>query len=228
MPCHLGTGFGKASLGSQPADRFRREQPNQNADDQRDEAQQGDAAPAVGSHDRRRDRRGEEPAGRRKDDIKAGRNRAVAGRREFDDHRQRWRHRRGQADTDEEPQNGEQEPRAFGDECDQPRAHRADEGADHHLLLATPGVGKGAEHHRAQDCAHTTTVQDHRGLAVGQVPLPRDRRQQIADHEEIEEIEDKDCRHQDEDGPVTAIERRIVEQRQKVAGRLIRLHCSSR
>jgi hypothetical protein len=52
------------------------------------------------------------------------------------------------------------------------------------------------------------------------VPLARHRRQEIADHEKIKKIEDENRRHQDEGGPVTPIERRIVEQRQEIFGRV--------
>src|SRR5215469_12469248 len=113
----------------------------------------------------------------------------MPGRRQLDEDRQRRGHARGQTHTDEKAQDRKDLPRSAGNEADQAGADRADERADDHLGLTPPRIGEPAEYEGAEDRADAAAIKDQRGLAVGEVPLRCERREEIADDEEIEEFE---------------------------------------
>jgi len=86
-----------------------------------------------------------------------------------------------------------------------PELAAQNEGADDHRDLASPGVGQPAKDERAEDRADAAAVEDHRRLAVGEVPLRRQHRKQVADDKKIEEFEDKQRRQQAKRNPIAPI-----------------------
>jgi hypothetical protein len=108
------------------------------------------------------------------------------------------------------------------EKTDEPGADRANKGAGHDLRLSSPNIRETPPNQRAEDRADPAAVKDQRRLAVGQVPLGPDRRQDEGDQKEVEEIENRDQRQQGEADPIAAIERRAVIKRQQVFGGLRR------
>ena len=94
-------------------------------------------------------------------------------------------------------------------------ADTANEGAEYELQFAAPGVGEAAPDHRTQDRADPTAIKDDGRLAVGEMPLRAQHRDQEADDQEVEELQNCDQCEQSEVGPVTSAERGSVEHRQQ-------------
>ena len=210
----------KRPFGGEPADRFRAPAPDQQADHRRRHAEHRHPAPADRLDQCRRRRRGKKPAGRGENQIKTRQKSPMAGRCQLDLYGQRRGDPRGQPDADEEAQDREHLPRAAWHHAHQPGGGGADEGAGDHRDLAANEIRQPAKDESAENRADTAAVEDHRRLAVGQVPLRRQLRQQVSNHEKIEEFDDKQRRQQDERDPVSAVQRRRVEQCQQVVGSL--------
>ena len=107
-------------------------------------AKHRDPAPAEMGQQCRGCGRCDQGAGCGEHDIEARRGGAVRRRRHFDDERQAGRHRRGEAEADDEAQRREEGPVALWNEADRSGADAADEGADDELALAAPGIGHAA------------------------------------------------------------------------------------
>src|SRR5437868_480083 len=72
----------------------------------------------------------------------------------------------------------------------------------------------------AEDRPDAAAIEDQPGLAVGQLPLGPDLRQDEGDQKEVEEIEHRDRRQQAKAEPIAPIERRAVEHCQEIVGAL--------
>ena len=192
------------------------------------------AAPAEQVQQCRRCRRGQQRAGGREHDVEAGERGAVPRRRRLHHQREAGRHRRGEPEAHDKAQQRQHLPLALRHQPDRAGADAADERAQHELLLAAPGVGQAAPGDRAADRADTAAVQDDRRLAVRQVPLRPEHREQECDDREIEELQHGDQREQAEVDPIPRPQSRAVEQRQQgfgclsVHGRLRLAPCLSR
>ncbi len=231
LVCHLRTRLVETPLGGKPSHRLRNHQRDRNADRYRHRAQHRDAAPAQQRQQCRRGRGGQQRAGGCEHNIKAGHSSAVARRRGLDDECETWRHRRGQAEADDEAQHGKHAPRALRNQTNRPSANAADECAQYQLALAPPGVGQAAPRDRAADRADTAAVQNDSGLPVGQVPLRSEHREQECHDGEVEKLQHRDERQQAEVDPVAWPQPCAVEQRQQrfgclsVHGRLLLAPC---
>ena len=218
MPCELRARFCEAALGGEPTHQFRHNEPDRNSDRDCQCAEHRHATPAQRGHQRRRSGRCQHCAGSGKHDIEAGYRRAISRRRGLHDDGEARRHCGGEAEADDKAQHREQRPAAIGHETQRPGADAADEGAEDKLRLASPGVGQSAPDHRTADRANAAAVQDHRRLAVGEVPLRAEDRDQEADDQEVEELQYRDQRQEREVRPIASIERSAVEQRQQSFG----------
>ena len=201
---NLGARLGEAALRHEPAHRFRHIDPNQHADDCRRHTEHRNSAPAERLEQRGGGAGSEKAAGGGENQIKARQQGPVPRRRQLDLDRQRRGDPGGQPDPDKEAQHREDLPRAGRNDAHQPGARGADEGADDHRDLASPGIGQPAKDERAEDGADAAAIEDHRRLAVGEVPLRRQHGKQVADDEKIEEFEDEQRREQDERSPNSA------------------------
>lgn len=206
-------------FGGQPARRFRHGQQGTDANQHRHHPQGGDAAPADQPEQCCDCRRGKEAAHARREDEKAGDDRAMPRRRQLDHHRRRRRERRTEAEPDEKPQHGKQDPGAIGDHRDRRRSDRADEGAADDHRLAAPQVAKRAAGQRADDRPNAAAQQNGCCCAVGQMPLWPDHGDEEPDTEKVEEIDHPDRREQAEDCPISPVERTLIEHRQQIVRR---------
>ncbi len=144
----------------------------------------------------------------------------VACRRDLDHERETGRHRRSQAEPYDKPQRRQDHPGTLRYQSDRTGADAADESAKDELLFAAPGVSHAAPDHRAADRTHSATVENDRGLSVGEMPLRTEHGQQECHDGEIEELQHRDQRKQAEVEPVARTQPRAVEQRQQGLGRL--------